>query len=50
MFKANTEETARELAREHNLSHGFSVFDGKWYVGTTEQLAAIGCILSKQEG
>lgn len=42
MFKCNNEETASAIANENKTQYGMSVFDGKWYAGTVEQLKAIG--------
>jgi len=41
MFRAKIEKVAADLAKEHGLSYGWSVF-GDWFVGTEEQLAKIG--------
>jgi hypothetical protein len=35
---------AREMARERGMLYGFCVFDGWLYVGSEEQLKAIGCV------
>lgn len=42
MYKANNADMAKELAKEHNLNYGMSIFDGKWYVGSPEELKKIG--------
>jgi hypothetical protein len=42
MYKVNNAEMAKELAKEYNLSYGMSLFDGKWYVGSPEELKKIG--------
>ena len=44
MLKYKLERLARECALKNNWCYGLSVFDGYWYVGTWEQLEAIGAI------
>lgn len=45
MFITNTEETAKKIAIEKKKSYGWSVFgQGKWYVGTEEELKKIGVL------
>jgi hypothetical protein len=39
-----SESGARDLAAEKRLPYGLSVFDGLFYVGTHDQLAAVGCV------
>lgn len=44
MFRCLSEKCARDLSAKHDLLYGFSVFDGKWYVGTAAQLDRIGVL------
>jgi len=44
MKKVNNEKLAKQLAKEDKLFYGMSVFDGKFYIGTEEQLKKIGCV------
>lgn len=44
MYKVNNVTMAKERAKESNLSYGMSIFDGKWYVGSPEELKEIGVI------
>jgi len=42
---------AKESAQEHNLHYGMSALDGKWYVGSPEELKKAGCAnIDKSEG
>jgi len=43
MLRCNSLATAQAIARERLLAYGVSVHGGGWYVGTFEQLRAIGC-------
>jgi len=45
MYKVNNKAMAEKLAKEHSLAYGMCVLDGAWYVGTTNQLMAIGVII-----
>lgn len=47
MFRYNSKSLAREKAKELNLEYGFSVFDGRMYVGTKEELDKIGVIIER---
>jgi hypothetical protein len=48
MFLCRSEATAKGIAQEHALSYGWSVFHssvkGGWYVGTPDELIAIGVL------
>jgi hypothetical protein len=48
MFLCRSEATARGIAQTHGLSYGWSIFHssvkGGWYVGTPDQLTAIGVL------
>lgn len=48
MHRLNSRETAKQLALTKHLEFGHSVFDGKFYVGTVEELTAIAVILDKE--
>lgn len=40
-------ESAKAMAEEKGLLFGMSVFDGRFYVGTKEQLERIGVLIEK---
>lgn len=44
MMRVGSEATARAFALERRACFGWSVFGGAWYVGTAEQLRAIGVL------
>ncbi len=44
MAKCNSEHVAKAIAAERGQVYGLCVFDGKFYVGTAEQLGKIGCV------
>lgn len=44
MTKVATKDHAESIALRMALSHGMSVFDGAFYVGTRAELLAIGCV------
>ena len=44
MYMTRNVEMAKERAREKDLLWGLCVFNGAYYVGTAEQLYAIGCM------
>jgi len=48
MFLCRSEATAKGIAQERALSYGWSVFHssvkGGWYVGTPDELTAIGVL------
>lgn len=51
MYKYNNAKVAKESAQEKNLHYGMSALDGKWYVGSVEELKKAGCAnIDKSEG
>lgn len=44
MYKASNVMVAESLAEENGLLSGFSVMNGQWYVGTSDELNAIGVL------
>ncbi len=42
--KCNSEHVAQAIAAERGQVYGLCVHDGKFYVGSAEQLAKIGCV------
>jgi hypothetical protein len=46
MFKYRNRNGAKTKADETGLLFGLCVFDGFYYVGTKEQLKAIGCVVA----
>lgn len=51
MYKYNNAKVAKESAQEHNLHYGMSALDGKWYVGSPEELKKAGCAdIDRSEG
>ena len=44
MTRVNNEKMAKKIAKEDGLLYGMSVFGGKWYTGTREQLKKIGVV------
>ena len=45
MIRTKTETLALKCALERGEHYGFSTFSEGWFVGTREQLAAIGVVL-----
>jgi hypothetical protein len=47
MYRCQSENHARELARSNGLYYGFCVVDGLYYVGTVAQLKRLPVIISE---
>lgn len=44
MKKFNLEKDAKEEAQKNRLCYGWSIYSPGWYVGTRQQLQAIGVL------
>ena len=44
MYTVRNSRMAELIAYEHCLMYGMSALDGRWHVGTRDQLEAIGCV------
>lgn len=44
MYKTSNAIVAESLAEENGLLSGHSVFDGQWYVGTSDELDSVGVV------
>ena len=46
MIRMFNDKLAAEFALERGLPYGYCCHDGRYYVGTVEDLAAIGCVIA----